>query len=439
MNQIIKERIEQINRGEVPEGYKKIIDSVVPIDWEQRSFSKLFDFYGGLGKSRDELGETGIPYLHYGDMHRNTFSKVSYEQYLNEPKYDMVINGQETFLLNDGDVVFLDASEDLEGTSRSVMVDNPENKPFISGLHTIIGKGKKNYLQKEFKQYITEPFYVRKQFMRLASGFKVYGLNRETIKKIELAYPKDKTEQQKIGEILSKWDEAIFLQEKLIEKLELQLKSIMQKLLSPQNGWKKVRLGDVGEFSSAGVDKNINEDEDSIYLLNYLDVYRHTFLYRDLFSQMVTSTKTKIQQCKIQKGDIFFTPSSETADDIGNTAVAMEDMDDVVYSYHVIRFKLYNNKYYDERFLNYEFGHSSFVNQLQNYAQGSGTRYVISLKGFEKLIVYVPKSKIEQERIVDILTNFEKNITLQKNKLFKIKGQRKSMKQLLLTGIARVN
>lgn len=240
MTDEIKKRIEQINRGEVPEGYKRIVNSVVPSDWEQSSLGRLFDFYGGLGKSRGELGDKGVPYLHYGDMHRNSFTKVSYEQYLNEPKYDTVVKGQESFMLNDGDVVFLDASEDLEGTSRTVTVDNPDNKPFISGLHTIVGKSKRNYLQKEFKEYITEPFYVRKQFMRLASGFKVYGLNRETIKKIEFAYPKDINEQQEIAGILSKWDEAVSLQEKMIEKLELQKKALMQKLLKPKKGWKQL-------------------------------------------------------------------------------------------------------------------------------------------------------------------------------------------------------
>ena len=42
----------------------------------------------------------------------------------------------------DGDVVFVDASEDDEGTSRHVVVINPTGIPCISGLHTIVAKGR---------------------------------------------------------------------------------------------------------------------------------------------------------------------------------------------------------------------------------------------------------------------------------------------------------
>lgn len=118
MNQRIKDRINQLKSGQVPEGYEKTSFGVFPVDWEKKkTLGNIFDFYGGLGIPRDKLGEKGIPYLHYGDMHRNTFSKVSYEQYDKMPKYDINIQDDKTYLMKDGDIVFLDASEDLEGTS----------------------------------------------------------------------------------------------------------------------------------------------------------------------------------------------------------------------------------------------------------------------------------------------------------------------------------
>lgn len=53
------------------------------------------------------------------------------------------------------------------------------------------------------------------------------------------------TEQQNITEILLKWDRVIELQEKLIEKLELQKKALMQKLLKPKEDWKPVPLKEI--------------------------------------------------------------------------------------------------------------------------------------------------------------------------------------------------
>lgn len=218
----IKERINQLNRGEVPNGYKKTGFGVFPCDWiTDKKLGDLFEFYGGLSKSREELGDVGYPYLHYGDLHINPNTVAFQIKYLDMPKYDCDINGNDTFLMQDGDVAFLDASEDLEGTSRAVLIDNPDNKPFIAGLHIINGRSKDDSLHKWYKQYITTPQYIKKQFQRLAVGFKVYGINKYTLPKIQIAFPKSNLEQSKIAEILMKWDEAIALQKQYIEKIKI--------------------------------------------------------------------------------------------------------------------------------------------------------------------------------------------------------------------------
>ena len=265
MNEQIEQRITQLNNGEIPSGYEKTEFGVFPCDWvKDKTFGNLFDFYGGLGKSRDELGDEGHAYLHYGDLHRGSFNVVSHEQYDQLPKYDVVLKGKETYLMEDGDVAFLDASEDLDGTSRSVLVDNPDNKPFIAGLHIIFGKSKDNSLEKWYKQYITSSESVRKQFQRLAAGFKVYGVNRDTLPRIQVAYPKSTEEQSKIAEILMKWDEAIELQEQYIDILEIRKRYLMKKLLTPKDNWKYVLLGNICDIKTGRLDANEME-EDGIY------------------------------------------------------------------------------------------------------------------------------------------------------------------------------
>lgn len=236
MKQQIKQRIKQLNNGETPGGYKKTEFGIFPCDWEtNKAFGDLFDFYGGLSKSRDELGEEGYAYLHYGDLHRGSFNCVSLEQYSQLPKCDIKLNGKETCLMEDGDVAFLDASEDLEGTSRAVLIDNTENEPFIAGLHIIYGKSKDDSLEKWYKQYITSSENVKKQFQRLSVGFKVYGVNRESLPKIRIAYPPSLQEQSRIAEILMKWDEAIELYQQQIEKLNKLKRSALANLF-PQKG-----------------------------------------------------------------------------------------------------------------------------------------------------------------------------------------------------------
>ena len=275
----IKKRIDQLNHGEIPNGYKKTEFGVFPCDWEtDKTFGDLFDFYGGLSKSRDELGEEGHAYLHYGDLHRGTFNWVSLEQYSQLPKCNITLKGKESCLMEDGDVAFLDASEDLEGTSRAVLIDNPENEPFIAGLHIIYGKSKDDRLEKWYKQYITASENVKKQFQRLSVGFKIYGVNRDSLPKIRIAYPPSLQEQARIAEILMKWDKAIDLYNKQIDRLN-RFKSICLKKLFPAKGktvpewrfkefvgaWEQRKLGELVDVCSGRDYKHLSEGTIPVY------------------------------------------------------------------------------------------------------------------------------------------------------------------------------
>ena len=56
MTDEIKLRIEQINRGEIPQGYKKTEVGIVPQEWEETTLSELFVFKNPLyGNSRDSM------------------------------------------------------------------------------------------------------------------------------------------------------------------------------------------------------------------------------------------------------------------------------------------------------------------------------------------------------------------------------------------------
>jgi hypothetical protein len=92
--------------------------------------------------------------LHYGDIHTSNRTVVDVEaDFGNIPKLDVTLKHVSTgALLDDGDVVFVDASEDDEGTSKHVVIVNKHARPFISGLHTIVAKATREALR-----YLCEP------------------------------------------------------------------------------------------------------------------------------------------------------------------------------------------------------------------------------------------------------------------------------------------
>ena len=327
----IIQRITQLNNGEVPNGYKKNEFGVFPCDWVvDKTFGDLFDFYGGLGKSREELGDEGHAYLHYGDLHRGTFNVVSHEQYEHLPKYDVTLKGTETYLMEDGDVAFLDASEDLEGTSRAVLIDNPDNEPFIAGLHIIYGKSKDESIEKWYKQYITTPESVRKQFQRLAAGFKVYGVNRDTLPKIQLAYPQSTEEQSKIAEILMKWDEVIELQEKFLFVLEAKRTAILQNCFAKEKCSSWIKLADyvkeVSNRNNIGC-QNVKSVSNKNGFINQSSQFS-----KQVASEDVSKYKVVTKDC------IAYNPSRIN---VGSIAIYNEDVPGIVSPMYVV-FKCVN-------------------------------------------------------------------------------------------------
>lgn len=443
MDKQVKQRIEQLNNGETPDGYKKTDFGVFPRDWvTDKTLGDLFDFYGGLSKSRDELGEEGYAYLHYGDLHRGSFNTVPIDQYEQLPKCDVSLTGKEKCLMKDGDVAFLDASEDLEGTSRAVLIDNPDNKPFIAGLHIIYGKAKNNNLEKWFKQYITSSESVKKQFQRLAVGFKVYGVNRDTIPRIRIAYPSSSQEQSRIAEILMKWDEAIDLYDKQIEALT-QYKKICLRKMFPKKGqnvpewrfqgfsgdWKRRKVSEITLFHKQGFYTTESyDDAKKYYLLRGTDLADNRLILKD--TPKINATEKDYQAFKTQVGDFLIVRSGNA----GTYGVVYEEIPAIFGSY-LIDFRFDKSQVTNE-FFGYFYQSDLFKSQLQQIIQHSANTN-INAENIKSTSIKLP-SIIEQKRIGLFFTKIDNLITLHQCKKEAITNQRKTLQQYLLNGIIRV-
>jgi len=202
-------------------------------EWKTKPLGELFDFSGGFSASRDQLSAVGYCYLHYGDIHgsRKTFIDVRSE-YAEIPKLDIPLSRiSRTSLLEDGDVVFVDASEDDEGTSRHIVIINPNRTPFISGLHTIVAKAKTLELDHGYRRYCFQTSDVKRQFKFFAVGTKVSGISKTNIAKVLLPVP-DLPEQTAIAVILSDMDAEIAELEERLAKARLLKQGMMQELLT---------------------------------------------------------------------------------------------------------------------------------------------------------------------------------------------------------------
>ena len=167
--------------------------------------------------------------------------------------------------------------------------------------------------------------------------------------------------------------------------------------------WDCFRLGMLGVFSSSGIDKKSKDDEENVRMVNYTDLIkgknRNPVLKGDNDYMKVTTPQSKLVEHKLEKGDMVFIPSSETYEDLGYSSLIDFEEDDIVYSYHILRFK--NHRPMFHYFKKYFINHHSVLNQFSLKGKGT-TRQIIGRNVFRNVRVVLPPLP-EQKQIVSFL------------------------------------
>mgnify|MGYP002623371890 CR=1 FL=1 len=192
--------------------------------------------------------------------------------------------------------------------------------------------------------------------------------------------------------------------------------------------WKE--LGQLGKFENIGTDKKITEGEKLVTLLNYVDVYHHKYIDSSIPQMQVSASDKKIESCTVEEGDIFVTPSSETVDDIGHSSVITETISNAVYSYHIMRFRLFEKNMLLSYYINYAFDTENVKRQILKKAQGL-TRFGLSKDKFASISLPIPSLQ-EQERIVAILDTFTASIDNLKEQIAQRRKQYEHYRDKLL-------
>ena len=406
-------------------------------EWKNEKLGNLMTFKVTNSYSRDNLNyESGaVKNIHYGDIHTKFQTLFDLEKenvpYINE---DISLSRiSEDFYCQEGDIIFADASEDLNDVGKSIEITNLNDEKLLSGLHTLLARPQEDIFFKGFLGYLLKSNNVRNQIKREAQGSKVLSINVGRISNIHLPFPSI-LEQQKISEFLSLLDKRILYSMKIIEKLETLMKvsriNIFSQKLRFKNeqgydfpDWKKLKLGKIGNFQTSSIDKLSKENENEVYLVNYMNVYRHEDINSSTIKsfQKVTAKEQQITSCNLKKGDILFTPSSETPNDIGHSVVISENLENTVFSYHLMRFrpKIEIDILYSHYFCNVPI----VLSQLSKFATGS-TRFTISVKSFSDVEISLP-SLLEQKVIGKFLSLVENKIDTEKQILEKLELQKK--------------
>ena len=245
-------------------------------------------------------------------------------------------------------------------------------------------------------------------------------ISKSAFEKLENYTPKYE-EQKKIGLFLSLIDQRIENQSKIIEKYESLIKGIGNKLFSfkmrfkTNDGndfpsWKTKSFENIGKTFS-GLSGKAKED---------FGIGKPYIQYKQVFD----SPQIQIQNCglvnvsdsenqnNVKYGDVFFTVSSETPDEIGMSSVLLDEVDEMYLNSFCFGYRLSSFEVLSPLYASYFFRDSSFRNKVVKIAQGS-TRYNISKSELIKLEISLPSIE-EQARIASFLSAVDEKIKNEK-------------------------
>ena len=206
-------------------------------EWEVKRLGDHVTFLRNGTISWAELTQDDpVKYLHYGDVHACVGTQLRPNALPSLPSE----KAKSLARLQDGDLVFADASEDLAGVSKSVEMRGVAGAETVPGLHTIAARFDKSVLADGFKSYLQFCPTFSGQLRRLAAGTKVYATNRAHIASIEMRLP-GVEEQTAIAAVLSDMDAELSALEARLDKTRDLKQGMMQELLTG-----KTRLVAVG-------------------------------------------------------------------------------------------------------------------------------------------------------------------------------------------------
>lgn len=190
--------------------------------------------------------------------------------------------------------------------------------------------------------------------------------------------------------------------------------------------WEQRKVGNFYDFKN-GLNKGKEFFGTGVPIVNFTDVFHHRGLVASQLYGRVSLTPEEVHNFLVKKGDIFFTRTSETIEEIGYPSVMLDTPKDTVFSGFLLRGRsIEDSDPLDDLFKKYVFFTKSFRSEMTKKSSIT-TRALTSGTSIKKMLFQYPAAKTEQHQIGLCITELDHLITLHQCKLTKLQLLKKSM------------
>lgn len=420
MKKEIKQRIDAIQKGQIPEGYKHSAYGVIPSDWTVNTMSDYLIESCVVGAKGDNAKKLTVKLWNKGVTEKKELHQGSENtQYYRRSKGQLIYSKLD--FLNCAFGIIPDTLDGYESTQDLPAFD-------IDGVNPY-------YLLCQLTQ---RRFYERWGVMVANGGRKARRISPVDFLGFPMLVP-PLPEQQKIAEILTTQDKVIELKEKRIAEKQRQKKYLMQQLLTCKKRvkgfsgeWESLSLGQIARKVTW---KNVSF-EFSIVLSN--SAQNGIVPQSDQFDKDIANVDKIDGYYVVENGSFVYNPRISVTAPCGPINVNCTGKTGVMSPLYTV-FQIEDDRV-DNDFLKYYFKSTCwfrYMKGVSNYGVRHD-RMSVSDNDFFGMPIPIPEL-MEQKRIAKIFSTADSEISLLKQDLEQEKQKKKALMQLLLTGIVRVS
>lgn len=368
-------------------------------------------FTKGKGYSKADLLNDGIPIILYGRLYTDYETLISEVNTYAKLKNNSVISkGYEVIIPSSGE-----SSDEIARASVIKMKDI-----IIGGDLNVLTLA--DTLEPIFLAQALSNGRQKKELERKAEGKSIVHLYNKDIKKVSIIYPTIE-EQKQISRLILLFENLIKLHQRKLEQLESLRKAYLQRMFPIQNklepelrfcnfydDWELCELGSIGYTYNGLTGKNKDDfgHGDAKYI-PYMNVFSNPIAD----PAMLESIGIDKKQNHVQYGDVLFTTSSETPEDVGMSSVWMHNLNNIYLNSFCFGF--HPTIEIDPYYLAYMLRSNEIRKQFRILAQGI-SRYNIAKIKVMKIRVPIPNIE-EQKLIGNLFKELDNNISFCEQKL----------------------
>ena len=361
-------------------------------EWEICKLSDLCTFFSGgtPNSSNKDFYGGKIAFIRSGELHANKT-----ELFVTQKGFE----SSSAKMVDVGDLLLA-----MYGATSGDIAISKIKGAINQAILCIRTKQNKKFIESVWNKHVSK---ILMKYLQGGQG----NLSTDIVKSLSFSFP-TLAEQERIAKLMALLDERISTQNKIIDKLQSLIKGLNNSLYAQYSHEVLTSFVKLGTSYSGLSGKSAQDFGSGKPFITYLNVYSNNIINDKDFQYV--SIKDGEKQNVVEYGDVLFTLSSETPEEVGIGSVYLGKekvyLNSFCFGIHII-----NTEVVFPPYLSYYVSSTSFRKFIYPYAQGS-TRFNLCKADFEKASIKLPSLE-NQKRIYSVLCHITSKVETEKSLL----------------------